>query len=149
MMRVFILSQFSYCSLIWMFFDRQTNNRVNRIHGKSLRLAHESNFQSLLEKDNSTSIHDKNLQLLLTEIYKTIHNLNPSFMKEIFTERNSGYNLRNISRISLLKPNTNSYEIENATYMGSKLWQELTNDIKTSTSLRIFKKKIKTYTDTK
>ena len=54
-MRVFILSQFSYCPLIWMFYDRQTNNRINRIHKKSLRLAlayddYQSNFQSLLEK---------------------------------------------------------------------------------------------------
>ena len=49
------------------------NNRINRIHEKSLRLAYddyESSFQTLLEKDNPTSIHDKNLQLLLTEIYK-------------------------------------------------------------------------------
>ena len=151
-MRVFILSQFSYCPLFWKFCDRQTNNRINRIHEKSLRLTYddyESNFQTLLEKDNSTSIHDKNLQLLLTEIYKTINNLNPSFMKEIFTERNSGYNLRNISRILPSKPNTNSYGIDSATYMGCKLWQELTNDIKTSTSLPIFKKKIKTWKDTK
>ena len=99
-MHIFILSQFSYCPLIWKFCDRQINNRINRIHEKSLRLAYddyESSFQTLLEKDNSTSIHDKNLQLLLTEIYKTLHNLNPSFMKEIFTERNTCYNLRNIS----------------------------------------------------
>ena len=38
-MHVFILSQFSYCSLIWMFCDGQINNRINRIHEKSLRLA--------------------------------------------------------------------------------------------------------------
>ena len=28
-----------------------------------------------------------NLQLLMTEIFKTINNKNPSFMREIFTER--------------------------------------------------------------
>ena len=81
-MHVFILSQFSYCPLIWMFCDRQMNNRINRIHEKSLRLAYddyESSFQTLLEEDNSTSIHDKNLQLLLSELYKTLHNLNPKF----------------------------------------------------------------------
>ena len=129
-----------------MFCDRQTNNRTNRIHEKSLRLSYDdyrSNFQTLLQKDNSTSTHDKNLQLLLTEIYKTIYNHNPSFMKEIFTERNSCYSHGNISRISLSKPKTNCYGIESGTYTGSKLWQELTNDIKTSSSLAIFKKKIK------
>ena len=95
-MHVFILSPFSYCPLIWMFCDRQMNNRINKIHEKSLRLAYddyESRFKTLLEKDNSTSIHHKNLQLLLTEMYKTLHNLSQSFMKEIFTERNTCYNL--------------------------------------------------------
>ena len=106
-------------------------------------------FKLFLKKDNSTSIHDKNLQLLLTEIYKTLHNLNPSFMKEIFTERNTCYNLGNISRISLSKPKSNCYGIESTTFMGSKLWQELTNDIKTSSSLAIFMKKMKTWKDTK
>ena len=94
------------------------NNRINRIHEKSLRFAYddyESSFQTLLEKDNSTSVHDKNLQLLLTEIYKTLHNLNPSFIKEIFTERFTCYNLRNISRISLSKPKSNCYGIESTT----------------------------------
>ena len=151
-MHVFILSQFSYCPLIWMFCYRQMNKRINRILEKSLRLAYddyESSFQTLLEKDNSTSIHDKNLQLLLSELYKTLHNLNPSFMKQIFTERNTCYNFRNISRISLSKQKSNCYGLESATFMGSKLWQELTNDIKTSSSLAIFKKKIKTWKDTK
>ena len=81
------MQQLGYCSFVLMFCDCQTNNRINRIHEKSFRLAYddyESKFQTLLEKDSSTSIHDKNMLLLLTETYKTIHNHNPSFMKEIF-----------------------------------------------------------------
>ena len=132
-MNVFILSQFSYCPLIWMFCDREMNNRINRIHEKSLRLAYDeydSSCRTLLEKDNSTSIHDKNLQLLLTKIYKTLHNHNPSFMFQIFPERNTCYNLRNISRISLSKPKSNCYGIESKTFMGSKLWQSLQMTLK-------------------
>ena len=56
MMRVFILLQFSYCPLILMFCDFETNNRINRIDEKSLLLTYddyESNFQTLLEKDSS------------------------------------------------------------------------------------------------
>ena len=106
-------------------------------------------FKLFLKKTTRRLSMIKTLQLLLTEIYKTLHNLNPSFMKEIFTERNTCYNLRNISRISLSKPKSNCYGIESATFKGSKLWQELTNDIKTSSSLAIFKKNIKTWKDTK
>ena len=31
MMNTFIMSQFSYCPLIWMFHDRNVNNKINRI----------------------------------------------------------------------------------------------------------------------
>ena len=50
-------------------------------------------FTELLIKDNSVTIHDRNLQVLATEIYKTLNNLNPKIMKNIFTERDISYNL--------------------------------------------------------
>ena len=59
-MKAFLLSQFNYCPLIWMFSDRQMNNRINRIHEKALRIVcndTSSNFPDLLRKDNSVSIH--------------------------------------------------------------------------------------------
>jgi len=40
------------------------------------------------------TIHQHILQLLTVEIFKTKSNLNPTFMKSIFTERDAQYNLR-------------------------------------------------------
>ena len=54
----------------------------------------ESTYSELLEKDCAVTIHTKNLQLLMTEMYKTRNDLNPSFMQEIFCENESHYNLR-------------------------------------------------------
>ena len=31
-MRSFIMSHFNYCPLVWMFHDRATNSRINKIH---------------------------------------------------------------------------------------------------------------------
>ena len=87
LMKTFVMSQFSYCSLIWMFYDRNLNNKINRIHERALRIAYKDNvstFEKLLEMDNSVTVHQRNLQLLMVEIYKTKYNLNPSFMKQIF-----------------------------------------------------------------
>ena len=70
-----------------MFHDRKSYNKINKIHERALRIIHKdstSNFESLLIKNNSVSIHQRNLQLLLIEIYKTVNNLNPSFMAEVF-----------------------------------------------------------------
>ena len=96
-MRAFILSQFSYCPLVWMFCDRYLNNKINHIHKKALRIAYKDDvfdFDTLLTRDNSVSVHKRNLQLLMTEIYKTKSNITPSFMTEIFIEKNPPYHLR-------------------------------------------------------
>ena len=38
LMKAFIISQFSYCPLIWMFHSRDLNHKINRIHEQALRL---------------------------------------------------------------------------------------------------------------
>ena len=37
-MNAFILSQFGYCPLVWMFHNRKLNNRINNIHERALRV---------------------------------------------------------------------------------------------------------------
>ena len=37
-MKAFILSQFSYCLLIWIFFSRKLNHRINKLHERALRI---------------------------------------------------------------------------------------------------------------
>ena len=44
---------------------------------------------------NSVSIHKRNLQLLMIEVYKTVQNINQSFMKEVFVQKDITHNLRN------------------------------------------------------
>ena len=84
-MKAFIISRFSYCPLVWMFHSRGVNKRINKIHEKSLRLVYNDNlslFAELLAKDNSVTIHERNLQMLATEIYKAIYRLNPTIIKK-------------------------------------------------------------------
>ena len=92
-LQAFALSHFSYSPLVWMFYDRILNHRINHIHERALRFAYkdyQTDLRSLLEQRNLVSIHVKNLPLLMTEIYKTRSGLSPLFMKDIFAERNTG-----------------------------------------------------------
>ena len=73
LLKAFLTSQFNYCPLMWMFHSRELNNRINRIHERPLRLGYQDNSLSsaeLLANDNSVTIHQRNLQLLATEIFK-------------------------------------------------------------------------------
>ena len=143
MMNAFISSQFSYCPLIWMCHSRSLNSRINRINERALRIVYKDynlSFDSLLEKSGSVKIHHRNLQTLPTEIYKVMHDLSPTLMNEIFQLKNSTYNLRkNTTR------NVRSvyYGTETISYLGPKIWELVPNEIKNSTSLSIFKRKIK------
>ena len=38
LMKTFVMSKFSYCSLIWMFHDGNLNNKINRIYERALRI---------------------------------------------------------------------------------------------------------------
>ena len=74
LMKAFITSQFSYCSLLWMFHSRAMNNRINTLHEKAIRLVYTNKpnlyFDDLLKEDKSVKINQKNCQILATEIYK-------------------------------------------------------------------------------
>ena len=77
-----------------MFHNRKLNNRINRIHDRALRLIYQDNslsFAELLEKDISVTIHQRNLQVLATEIFKLKNGLSPEIMKELFEMQNPSY----------------------------------------------------------
>ena len=59
----------------------------------------ETEYEKLMKK--TFTIHQHNLQLLMIEVYKTKHNLNPTFMRDVFTERNNQYNLRSENHLQL------------------------------------------------
>ena len=149
-MRAFILSQFSYCPLVWMFCDKSLNNKINHIHEKALRIACKNNvsdFDTLLIENNCVSIHKRNLQILMVEIYKTVHKLNPSFMNEIFIQKSSHYHLRNSRLMKIPKTRTITHGIESLSYLGCKLWNNLPENLKNLNTLHTFKVKIKQWKD--
>ena len=39
--KAFIISQFNYCPLVWMFHTKQLNNRINSLHEKALRVTYQ------------------------------------------------------------------------------------------------------------
>ena len=59
-----IKSQFSYCPIIWMFSSRLSNNLINKVHERSLRLItndQNSSFETLLQNINDITVHQRNI----------------------------------------------------------------------------------------
>ena len=136
-MNSFIISQLGYCPLVWMFHSRGLNNRINKIHERTLKLVYKddrSTFEELLTKGNSFTIHDRNLQVLATEIYKVINNISPAITKSIFKIKNTPYNLRSGVNLCTNNVETVKYGTETLSFRGSKVWAKVPDNIKNDDS---------------
>ena len=56
--------------------------------------AHSSNFQELLQRDNSVRIHQTIIQALAIIMYKMVKNIASTIVPELFSFSNVNYNLR-------------------------------------------------------
>ena len=72
LMNAYFMSQFGYCSVVWMNHSRTLNNQISRLHERALSLAYNnsSSFSELLEKDKYVTVCHHNLQTLAYEIFK-------------------------------------------------------------------------------
>ena len=98
-------SQFSYCSLIWIFYSRKTNNMINKLHEGALRIVlndHISNFETLLQERNEIFTHHRSIQTLMIELYNIKSELVPQIMNSRLNRRNDTCNFRNFELWTLL-----------------------------------------------
>ena len=134
-MKAFIESQFGYCPLVWMFHSRGINNKINRIHERALRITYNnksSSFQDLLDKDNSVTIHHRNIRTLAIETFKVLHGLSPPLLNDVFVEKNCNYNLRGNNFLKRRRVNSVRYGTESVYFLAPKIWDILPKEIKNS-----------------
>ena len=92
---------------------------LNLTQERALRLVckgSETECENLMKRPLTT--HQHNLQLLMSEIYKTKHSLNPTFMRDVFAERNNQHDLRNENHLRLPVAKTTTYGLETVEYRG-------------------------------
>ena len=124
-----------------MCHSRALNNKINRIRKNCLRLIYNDKqltFKELLKKDDSVSIHIKNLKTLAIEMYKVVNGGSPEIMKDIFRIREeNGYNSRHQNTFNSVYKGT-----ETVLFLGPKIWELIPTEIKELVSLNVFKKAI-------
>ena len=143
-MKSFILSQFGYCPLVWMFHSRKLNNSINCIHERALRLVYRDNkssFAELLIKDESVTIHQRNIQTLGIELYKVAYGLAPKIMNSVLS-LNTHCNYPSQNAFASRNVKTVTYGTETLMHLGPKIWSLIPDDIK-KFSLSKFTKKIR------
>ena len=144
----FVLSNFNYYTLVWKFASFKSLTKIEKLHKTALRFMlddYSSSYERILEKSGKFSMDVKRKHKLCIEIYKTLHNLNPSFMKDIFKLRLSSRPVREQYKLNLNIPRKKqvTFGTKSLESISPKIWNNLPYHIKFAKNLNVFKNLIK------
>ena len=145
-MKTFVESQFGYCPLIWMFYSRKVNSKINHLQEPYLRIAYNvyiTSFEDLLKKDNSFKIYHKNIKSLAIELFKVKGGIVNPILCYIFPLRSTDYNLSSQIDFSVSSVNTTHFNLNSLRYFASKVWNRVPFELKNLSDIEIFKSEIR------
>ena len=126
-----------------MFCSRTSNNMINKIHERALRIIlydKTSSFADTLGKNVDITNHQRNVQVLMTELFKIMKIIQ---LLNMFTLCVNNFNLRNFQELATKKKETVKYGLDILSYRCPQLWTLMPDAIKNSSSLIQFKSKTK------
>ncbi len=117
MYNIFILLNFKYCPIIWQFCGKPASKKVENIQERALHFMFNdmvSTYKSLLDRCGYTTLHIRRIRTIATKVFKSVHDLNPTFMKEMFNS-NISHHLRDkyimhLPRFNKVTHRTNTFK---------------------------------------
>ena len=87
MYKSFILSNFSYCPVSWMFCGKRNSDKLEKLQERALRFVfsdYTRPYSDLLKHGNFLSLSALRIRYLAIEMFKCVHGLNPPYLNELF-----------------------------------------------------------------
>ena len=106
----YFYSNFNYCPLAWIFSSAKSLNKVESMQKRALRFLYEdyvSSCEELLQKAGNKTMKVNRLRSLCNEIHKSINNINPTYMNEIFKLRKTSRAVLSNCKLNVDVPTTN------------------------------------------
>ena len=125
-----------------MFCKKSDMARINKIHKRALRTIYNNfdlSLEELLVLDNGCTIHQKHLQFLMIEVFKSINHMNPELLWDLFCPKQRPYNLRSQMLVTLPSAKSTKYGTNSLIFRGSLLWNILPNTFKAQTHSLLLK----------
>ena len=148
--KTFVLPLFNYCNIVWgsapISHLRSLLVSQKKVLKMSLNLHRYSPTDFVYESSGCHSINNINKIHCCIFMYKYVHNILPNTFQNryMYFSDSHSYFTRQERNIRLPFPRINIFK-KSILYRGPLLWNELTLDIKNSTSLDNFKYNIKKY----
>ena len=104
-----------------MFHNRTLNNRINRIHERALKIVNRDRTSKLLQKGNAVTVHQKNIEVLATEVYKGKTGPAQQLVTTISPLRTQACNLRYFYEFKFENIKTVHCGTESLSFLGPKI----------------------------
>ena len=118
----FVFSHFNYFPLVWYFTTARQLQKIERIQERALKFTtddYESSYEMLMRNTETTTMRVRQMQSLCVEIYKTLSNLNPKYMRELFERNSSSYSTRRPNDLKIPRVNQTSYGSKSIRFEGA------------------------------
>ena len=139
------LYAFSYLaplSLVWHACSANNTQKLEQLQLRALRFVYHdyaSTYVELQETVRRPSLHLGRLRTLATEVYKSVHKLNPPYVQDIYKRKTTNHHLRGHETLHIPRVNCTTYGLHTSAYLGAKLWNCLPQTIKGAVTLSTFK----------
>ena len=102
-------------------------------------------FLTLLQNNKDITVHQKNVQILMTEVYKIFKGEAPAIMKNLFISRENTHTIRNFQTTTNKNKNTVRYGLKSIYYRTVYLWADICGHFicQKKINIRKFNKKIR------
>ena len=130
-----------------MFCHKQDCLKIVKIQYKTLKIVCNSSesHDELLLRSNKVSIHQEQLRILATEVFKSSADVNVNFMKSYFTIKEIPYCLPNGNFLKRLPAPFTRYGTNSILFGACLVWNKPPLPVKQSQLLIEFKFKIKVF----
>ena len=141
------MSNFNYCPIVWNFCGILQIRKMEKIQERALRFLFDDNtstYIELLKKADREVLHLKRIKTVACEVFKSLQDLNPVFMKEMFSEKVDVYDMRDNYKLQMKRFKKMRYGKGSFSYYGAHIWNMLPANFKMCINITSFKKLLST-----
>ena len=134
---------------MWIFCRKTLYSKIEKIqtlkNSETLKEVYgkDDSYNNVLWSRSSVSIHQRHLRFSVTEIFKSISQINPEFMSSFFKTKKLSCNLRKGPILNLPRTQSTYYSTNAIHFRSSLIWKDLPAKIKSSNLVFEFKTKIR------
>jgi len=141
-LQAFIISNFTYCSLVYHLCGARNERKLEKLQERALRAVfgdYLSSYDSLLERAEFCLLHTARCRRVAEHVFRALHSLSPLFPNNYYVIKETKYNFRKKFIVMLPEFYTMRFGRNSLRYQAGKLWNALPSNVTLETELVRFK----------